>query len=175
MSDTENTLTCYLHPKRETTLRCNRCDRPICIKCATHTPTGYRCPECIRAQQKVFITAKWFDFLIAVGITGLISFLGSLLANVLGFFTIFLAVGAGYLSVAAVKKAINKRRSPVLYTLMPITALIASLPPLVLRGALILPIFFARGWEATGLLFSLLWYVLYSALVTSTVSYQLRN
>ncbi len=175
MSDTENTLTCYLHPKRETTLRCNRCDRPICTKCATHTPTGYRCPECIRAQQKVFITAKWFDFPIAVGITGLISFLGSLLANLLGFFTIFLAVGAGYLSVAAVKKAINNRRSPVLYTLMPITALIASLPLLVLRGALILPIFFASGWEATGLLFSLLWYVLYSALVTSTVSYQLRN
>ncbi|TFG48896.1 MAG: hypothetical protein E4H33_03340, partial [Anaerolineales bacterium] len=63
MSDIENTLTCTFHPKRETQLRCNRCEKPICIKCAIHTPTGYRCQECIRSQQKIFVTTKWFDYI----------------------------------------------------------------------------------------------------------------
>ena len=46
MSEINNTLTCTFHPNVETQLRCNRCNKPICIKCAKHTPTGYRCPEC---------------------------------------------------------------------------------------------------------------------------------
>ncbi len=37
MSD-ETTLHCYLHPERETLLRCNNCERPICTKCAVLTP-----------------------------------------------------------------------------------------------------------------------------------------
>ena len=53
-----DTLYCYVHPNRPTSLRCNRCERPICAECAVRTPTGYRCPECIRSQQKIFDTAK---------------------------------------------------------------------------------------------------------------------
>jgi len=45
---------CYVHPDRETLLRCNRCERPICQSCAVLTPTGYRCKECVRGQQKIF-------------------------------------------------------------------------------------------------------------------------
>lgn len=175
MSEVNQTLTCAFHPKRETTLRCNRCNKPICIKCATHTPTGYRCPECIRSQQKIFITAKWTDMIIAVILTGLISFLGSLVASFLGFFTIFVAMGAGALAVTAVKKAIKNRKSPLLNNLMTVSALIGSLPLLIIRGALILPFFFQVGLEASGSLLSLVWFVLYSALVTSTVFYQQRN
>ena len=43
---------CYNHPQRETVLRCNRCERPMCTSCAVLTPTGYRCKECVRGQQK---------------------------------------------------------------------------------------------------------------------------
>jgi hypothetical protein len=45
---TETVLHCYVHPNRETSLRCNNCDRPICAACAIRTPTGYRCRECVR-------------------------------------------------------------------------------------------------------------------------------
>lgn len=38
---------CYRHPEVETSLRCNRCDRPICPKCAQRGPVGFRCPECV--------------------------------------------------------------------------------------------------------------------------------
>lgn len=42
-------LFCYQHPKVETSLRCNRCNRPICPKCAQRTPVGFRCSECVLA------------------------------------------------------------------------------------------------------------------------------
>ena len=58
MSD-QKPLTCYNHPNRETVLRCNRCEQPICVQCAVKTPTGYRCKQCVKTQQKVFVTVKW--------------------------------------------------------------------------------------------------------------------
>jgi membrane associated rhomboid family serine protease len=41
------TPVCYRHPKRETYLRCVRCDRPICPECLREAPVGYQCPECV--------------------------------------------------------------------------------------------------------------------------------
>ena len=51
MTDDTN-LFCYVHPDRETLLRCNNCERPICTQCAVLTPTGYRCKECIQFPAK---------------------------------------------------------------------------------------------------------------------------
>ena len=64
MTEETTTLYCYVHPNRETGLRCNRCERPICADCAVLTPTGYRCRECVREQKKVFDTAEWYDYLL---------------------------------------------------------------------------------------------------------------
>jgi len=173
MSDQETTLTCTFHPKVETQLRCNRCNQPICIKCATHTPTGYRCPECIRSQQKIFVTAKWFDLIIAVALSGVISFLGSLFAHNLGIYImILIAVGSGYLIVWAVKKATKNRRSPLLKYVMSGSAFLGSLIPVL--GILI------RDFQYYGTLFgggfySILWYLAYSVILAAYVYYQLRN
>src|SRR3972149_4976134 len=54
---TEVALTCANHPTRETSLRCKRCNKPICASCAVLTPVGYRCRECVREQQAIFDTA----------------------------------------------------------------------------------------------------------------------
>ena len=67
------TLYCYVHPNRETSLRCNHCERPICADCAVLTPTGYRCKECVKGQQKVFDTSEWYDYVLGF-ITAGISF-----------------------------------------------------------------------------------------------------
>jgi hypothetical protein len=58
------TLFCYIHPTRETALRCNNCERPICASCAVRTPTGYRCKECVRERRKSFETSEWYDYIV---------------------------------------------------------------------------------------------------------------
>ena len=37
------------------------------------TPTGYRCKECVRGQQKVFDTAQWSDYPLAMVIAAVFS------------------------------------------------------------------------------------------------------
>lgn len=53
----DDVLYCTVHPNVETSLRCNKCGRPMCTKCAVRTPVGYRCKECVRGQQDVYFTA----------------------------------------------------------------------------------------------------------------------
>lgn len=37
---------CTYHADTLTRLRCSRCGKPICPRCAVRTPVGLRCPEC---------------------------------------------------------------------------------------------------------------------------------
>jgi hypothetical protein len=68
----EYSLTCSNHPDQTTSLRCNKCNKPICARCAVQTPVGYRCRDCLRSQQVVFETARALDSVIAfiVGLVG---------------------------------------------------------------------------------------------------------
>ena len=86
MTDTPPTLYCVNHPTVETNLRCNNCEKPICPKCAVLTPTGYRCKECVRSQQKVFNTATWFDYPLSFIIAAVLSYIGSFAVSFVSFF-----------------------------------------------------------------------------------------
>ncbi|NMC80798.1 MAG: hypothetical protein GYA59_15660 [Chloroflexi bacterium] len=110
MSDETTPTYCVNHPQRPTMLRCNRCERPICAECAVLTPTGYRCKDCVRSQQKIFDTARWIDYPLAIGIAGGLSYLGSYLASFVGFFTIFLAPIAGVIIGEAIRWVVGRRR-----------------------------------------------------------------
>ena len=53
---------CAVHPNRDTGLRCNRCDRYMCVECAKRTPVGYTCRECVRGHEDRFFQGTSFDY-----------------------------------------------------------------------------------------------------------------
>lgn len=146
MSDPQ-TLYCYLHPDRPTTLRCNRCDRPICVADARRVPTGYRCPDCVKQQQKVFDTAVWYDYVVAFAVAGLLSGLGSFIVTLVsGFFfglgVIFLAPMAGGVMGNIILQAIHKHRSRELFMTAAGGMIAGALPVMLvlLLGGSLLPL-----------------------------------
>ena len=170
---TEPTFTkifCYNHPSRETYLRCNRCNRPICTECAVLTPTGYRCKECLRGQQKVFETAQSLDPIIGFVIAAVLAFLGSYIARIMGFFILFIAPIIGLGITAAIRYAVKKRRSRLLFQVSCAGAVIGSLPFLVLG----LIAFLGGGGFGFSIL-SLVWQGLYTFLIGTTVYYRLSG
>ncbi|MGB7875311.1 MAG: hypothetical protein WBL25_13075 [Anaerolineales bacterium] len=164
MTEETNTLYCYVHPNRETSLRCNRCERPICTQCAVHTPTGYRCRECVREQQRIFNTAEWYDYLIGFGTAAALSLVASLLLVVIsgfiGFFMWFvsfaIAGAAGAIIANITQSALRKRRSKQLFWLVAAG---------VIAGALPVTLFLLF----TGSYFSIIWQGLYLFVATPTV------
>ncbi len=158
--DSQDTLFCYNHPDRATMLRCNRCERPICASCAVKTPTGYRCRECVRGQQKVFETAVWSDYFIGIVLAGVLAGIGSYIVTFIGFFTLLLAPAIGTLIAEVVRRAVRRRRSKQLFTWITVGAVLGS-APLLLIMLLNLS------------LFSIIWQVAYTFLMASTLYYRL--
>jgi hypothetical protein len=173
MIDAETALRCENHPDIETTLRCARCEKPICVKCAVLTPTGYKCRECVRGQQKVFETANWSDYPIAFAVAGILAFVGSVIASYMGFFTIFIAPIAGTIIAEVVRAVLRRRRSARLYQLAALGTALGSLPLLLLSLASLLLI----GIEGAGFFrfLPLIWQGLYAFLATSTMYYRLAG
>jgi hypothetical protein len=168
------TLYCYRHPSRETMLRCNNCGQPICAQCAILTPTGYRCPECVRGQQKKFNTAGVLDYVFAPVMAVVLSFIGSYIVQFLGFFTIFLAPIAGGIIAEGVKLVIRNRRSKTLFYIIAGAVVLGALPMLL---SPVLSLLFGMQF-GTGSVFGLLrlvYQVVYVVLCTGTVFYRLSG
>ena len=134
---TDETLYCYIHPNRPTTLRCNRCERPICAEDAVLTPTGYRCKNCIREQQKKFDTAEWYDYIIAFFVAAIGSGIAGILVYILsGFFfgiaNLFIAPGAGAVIGNVVLRFIKNRRSRALFITSAVGIVVGVLPAILI-------------------------------------------
>lgn len=126
---------CTNHPTVETSLRCNNCEKYICVKCAVKTPTGYRCKECVRNHQRAFDTAQVTDYifgaLVAAFVSGVASFLISLIGNI-SFFGWFLVAAAaptaGTIISEAVRLVTGRRRSRTLFMTIYIAMVAGALP-----------------------------------------------
>jgi hypothetical protein len=161
-----DTLYCYVHPNRPTSLRCNRCERPICAQCAILTPTGYRCKECVRSQQKVFDTAVWSDYIVAFVVaaigSGITSGLVLLVSNIFfGIFILFLAPGAGVVIGNLVLRFIKNRRSRPLFLTAAIGMVVGALPALILVSLPALLGLLSAGFQAAYGLLPAIWVVVY--------------
>jgi hypothetical protein len=174
------TLYCYVHPSRETSLRCNRCERPICAQCAVLTPTGYRCKECVRSQQKVFDTAVWYDYVVAFAT----AFIGSVIASGLvllvsnfffGLIVLFLAPGAGATIGNIVLRLVKKRRSRMLFLTASIGIVAGGLPVLIMFGLPALFVVFAGGFQGIYSLLPVIWQVVYLVMAVPAAYTQLSG
>jgi hypothetical protein len=164
MTEETTTLYCYVHPDRETSLRCKTCEKPICASCAVRTPTGYSCKECVREQQRIFNTAEWYDYLIGFGTSSVLSLIASLIlvliSGFIGFFMWFvsfaIAGAAGALIANITQSALRKRRSKRLFWLVA-AGVVAGAIPVILFQLL------------TGNFFAIIWQGIYLITATPTV------
>jgi hypothetical protein len=134
------TLYCYVHPNRETALRCNNCNRPICVACAVHTPTGYRCRECVKGQQKAFNTSEWYDyvsgFVVAALLSAVAAFLVTLIGNIgfIGWFLILAGAPTASVMIAeGVRLVTGRRRSRALFITVAVGVVLGALPIMLLQ------------------------------------------
>jgi small-conductance mechanosensitive channel len=162
------TLYCYVHPNRETSLRCNNCNRPICASCAVRTPTGYRCRECVRERQKTFDTSEWYDyilgFIVAAVLSAVATFLVSLIGGIgfFGWIIIFAGAPTAAVMIAeAVRLVTGRHRSRPLFITVAAGVVLGALP-VILYQALTLNLF--------GLLFQVIYLVIAVPLIYTRLS-----
>lgn len=137
--ESEEPMYCATHPNVETSLRCNRCGKPICPQCAVRTPVGFRCEECVRAQRAVFYTAGAGEYVVA-GIVALIlsTVVGYVMTLVGWFFALFLGPLAGGLIGEAVFRTARRKRGQQMWLLAAAALVIGAILPVIglplLRG-----------------------------------------
>ena len=108
-------MNCYRHPKVETSLRCSRCEQPICANCAVLTPVGYRCRECgLEKSATMTLEPKQLVPGLVVGF-GLPFLAGYLATRVpIGLFLVFAGAIVGGLIAPVIRKVIGMKSSPLL-------------------------------------------------------------
>ena len=110
---------CANHPDTETLLRCNRCEKPICLKCAVLTDVGYRCKECIRGVQSSYFNASSTDNIIGFAVGFIVTAIASPIAGfIFGFVPFFFGIiiafavgsGAGGTLAQIIRASVGRRR-----------------------------------------------------------------
>ena len=166
-STPDDTVYCYSHPHTPTTLRCNKCGKPICARDAVRTPVGYRCKDCVRQQQDIFFNATLVDYVIAAVVALPVGYVAQRIAPALGFFIIFIGPAVGGIVGEVIFRATRKRRGRYTWAValasVSIGALAAMWPKLQLL--------FLVGGEAFTLL---LWDVVFFVLMAGAVVARLR-
>jgi hypothetical protein len=136
MADDE-VVYCVNHPSVETRLRCSKCGAPICPRCAVQTPVGFRCPQCVRAQQAIFYTATPLDYIIAAVVGLVASTVAAFIMGRLGIFlALFLGPVAGGAIAEVVRWATGRRRGRWMWLVVSgcivVGVLVAAFSPLLL-------------------------------------------
>jgi hypothetical protein len=167
--DNNDILYCYNHPKRETHLRCNKCERPICASCAVLTPTGYRCKECVRGLQKVFDTAQWWDYPAAVVVSFVLSLIASVVVRYIGFFAIILSFFVGIGVAEAVRFVLHRRRSRNMPMIVAIASFLGAIALSLRTISLLL-----SGMAILGLSV-LIWPGLFAVVIAGSAFYRLKG
>lgn len=175
----EEPLHCVKHPRVETRLRCNKCGQPVCTKCVVRTPVGYRCRECVAAQQQVFYAGFQPSYYLIAGLVALpLSLLAGWLIPRLGWYSIFLGPVVGGGVAEAVRWAIKRKRGEYTWLVVCGSIVVGALPTLVV-SLLSLTGFLASGSGAptylAGGTLRLIWVGVYLVTATGAAYARLRG
>jgi DNA-directed RNA polymerase subunit RPC12/RpoP len=163
----------HIH-EQEITLRCSRCGKPITPAEAIQTPTGYRCSDCVRQQQKIFDTSQPQDYVLGFIVAAVLSFFGSWLTTIIGFFTILFAPAAGVGIAEAVRFITKKRRSKRLFRWVSAGVILGGLP-LIAVTLIRLFLFISAGSFNLFSLFPLGYLILYLVMAVPSAYYRLSG
>jgi DNA-directed RNA polymerase subunit RPC12/RpoP len=155
--------------EEQITLRCSKCGKPITPQEAVQTPTGYRCQECVRRQQKVFDTSKPLDAVLGFLIAAVLSLIGGFITDRIGFFTFLLAPATGVGIAEAVRFVTKKRRSKRLFRLTAAGVIVGGLPLILVKG------FFLLGSLSLFTLLDLGYQILFLVLAVPSAYYRLSG
>ncbi len=109
-------MKCAEHPDIETSLRCGKCNKPICPKCLVQTPVGDRCQDCAKLYQLPTYHVSTKYYLRATGASlGMAIISGAVWGTIIGlvpffYLNLLLAPGAGYAIGEVVSLATNRKR-----------------------------------------------------------------
>ncbi len=174
---TYETNYCKNHPTIETNLRCNRCEEPMCTSCAVHTPTGYRCKDCVNEHKKAFNTSTWLDYITGFLTAAILSGIGSAIVGVIsnwfwGLTVLLFAPFAATIITNSVQTVTRRRRSRRLFITVAIGVIAGGLPAIL--GGIGTLIFILSSPEYLGslsiwMLLPLIWQAVYIFIVTLAV------
>jgi hypothetical protein len=126
-------LYCANHPQVETRLRCNKCGKPICIRCAVRTPVGYRCRECVNAQQRTFYAGFRSSYYLIAAVVALpLSLVAGWFTPQLGWYAILLGPVVGGGIAEAARWAIGRKRGQYTWLVVCGSIVVGALPTLLL-------------------------------------------
>ena len=108
--------TCHWHPDRQTGLSCSRCGKPICVDCMRYHPVGIRCKECARLavlptyRLSAGYMVRGLAAMAGLGLAGGIALFIITGLPGLGFLSLLLMIGLGYVVGEGIGAAVNRRR-----------------------------------------------------------------
>jgi hypothetical protein len=164
---------CINHPQTETLLRCNKCGRPVCIKCVQRTPVGYRCNECLGVQRAGYYTATTLDYIVAAVVALILGAAAGFGISLISFWLIAIFVGpvAGGVISEAIRRVISKRRGRYL-ALVACAALVVGALSVLFFPAL--PFLLRGQFQILGRVVLNIGFWIFLALAVSTVYARLR-
>lgn len=172
-------LFCENHPTVQTRLRCNKCGKPICTRCAVRTPVGYRCRACVNAQQRVFYADFKPSYYVVAGAIALpLSLVAGWIIPRLGWYTILLGPLAGGGIAEAARWAVRHKRGAYTWLVVCGSIVVGALPMVVLSLIPLLGILPAAPGALAPLaggLFRLLWLAVYLVTAVGAAYARLRT
>ena len=170
--ETQDDVRCCPNQVGPASLRCYKCGKPICPKCAVRTPVGYSCRDCVRQHQRAFDTAEWYDYPVAAVLSAIAGGLGGLVVSFVGFFVILIAPAIGAGTAEIVRFAVRRRRARYLGWAAGAGFAFGAL---ALPGCSFLFSLFSGGTAGLGGLFILLWPLIYVVLGTGALLGRLQG